>query len=98
MKVQNKINFPFSSESVKFETNGNGNNKENEEKNDTSYKNFLDRISCQKDDVYFNDNVHNKRQTVLLRHFYEAILRSAFLRYSHLTISLHSKINTLIDT
>ena len=31
----------------------------------------------------FNDNIHNKRQTVLLRHFYEAILRSAYLRYAH---------------
>lgn len=46
----------------------------------------------------FNDNLHNKRQTILLRHFYEAILRSAYLRYAHISIPLHSKINNLIDT
>ncbi len=46
----------------------------------------------------FNDNLHNKRQTILLRHFYEAILRSAYLRYTHINIPLHSKINNLIDT
>jgi hypothetical protein len=46
----------------------------------------------------FNDKIHNKRQIILLRHFYEAILRSAYLRYSHLSIGLHSKINNLIDT
>ena len=46
----------------------------------------------------FNNNLHNKRQTILLRHFYEAILRSAYLRYAHINIPLHSKINNLIDT
>jgi len=46
----------------------------------------------------FGDCMHNKRQTILLRHFYEAILRSAYLRYIHLNIPLHSKINNLIDT
>jgi len=50
------------------------------------------------DNEGFNDNLHNKKQTILLRHFYEAIVRSAYIRYSHLNVPLHSKINSLIDT
>lgn len=59
---------------------------------------LLYKAEPEKEFDYFNENIHNKKQIILLRHFYEAILRSAYLRYNHMSTPLHYKITNLIDT
>ncbi len=44
-----------------------------------------------------NFDIHNKHQVILLRQFYEAIVRMAYLKYYHLSQPLHVKLNSLID-
>jgi hypothetical protein len=43
-------------------------------------------------------DIHNKKQTILLRHFFEAIVRAAYLRFFSNTQSLGTKLSLLIDT
>ncbi len=42
-------------------------------------------------------DIHNKRNNILLRQFYEAIIRIAYLKYNHLPETLQKKIKMLID-
>lgn len=48
-------------------------------------------------DLEINFDIHNKRQVILLRQFYEAILRIAYLKFFDLNQPLNVKLNMLID-
>jgi len=45
-----------------------------------------------------NFDMHNKKQTILIRQFFEAIVRASYLRFFHVNQTLGSKLTILIDT
>lgn len=110
--TNNLFSGGYNNTSMTSTNHNNNNNFNNNNYNNNNYNNMITErnvfqdsnindISNLKNNLEaesFNDNLHNKRQTILLRHFYEAILRSAYLRYAHINSPLHSKINNLIDT
>jgi hypothetical protein len=96
LTIKNNNNINNNNHNIISNENMETHNNNNEKFIETKSNNFFQDNN--KEEYSFNDRIHNKRQIILLRHFYEAILRSAYIRYSHISIGLHSKINNLIDT
>lgn len=69
-------------------SNSNSLNNNNNSNTNLLYKNLIES----------NMDIHNKKQIVLLRQFFEAIVRAAYLRFFHIGQSLGTKLTILIDT
>lgn len=60
-------------------------------------KDSLSNLNYQTSELEITFDIHNKHQVILLRQFYEAVVRVAYLRYFHMNQALHVKLNYLID-
>ncbi len=82
--------------------NKNDNNKKNTNANKNLNLNSNNILSnkneSDKSIIETNFDIHNKKQTILIRQFYEAIVRAAYLRFFHVGQSLGTKLTILIDT
>lgn len=57
----------------------------------------LPSLVYKQENLEINIDIHNKRQTVLLRQFYDAIVRISYLKFFDSDMSLNLKLQTLID-
>lgn len=54
-------------------------------------------LNYKSQELEVNFDLHNKHNVVLLRHFYEAIVRIAYMKYFHINQPLSSKLKLLIE-
>jgi hypothetical protein len=65
--------------------------------NDKQINSSISNMNYMPTDLELNFDIHNKRQVILLRQFYEAIVRIAYLKFFDHNLPLNTKLNMLID-
>jgi hypothetical protein len=100
LNLNSKDNASHENSSVSKDNESNFNSIKEDNKSKTKVVSRFDNSSSTNKKIQydFQFDIHNKKQTILLRHFFEAIVRAAFLRFCNNTQTLGIKLSLLIDT